>query len=300
MASANPSTTTEPTRTSTEGKRPREFRTRTVARLVGLSPARVRALARARICEPSRVGREYRFSFQDVIALRTAAGLIAQQIPLGQVRSALHALQKQLPADRPLTGVRLVAGPGGIVVRDGSRHWRPTSGQGVFSFLVDDLARQSRAAAAPAIHNVAASEPLPGRSADDWFERALILEQEGKIPEAQSAYELALRLEPAMGDAHVNLGRLIHQSGDAVRAAAHYEAAIACDHEDPVAHYNLALACEDQQNWEGAVQQYRRAIAISPEFADAHFNIGQLLDRLGKWNEAVRHMTTYNRLIRRR
>src|SRR5690606_26808046 len=55
----------------------RAYSTREVAELLGVAPARVRALARTVIAEPARDERgRLRFSFQDIVMLRQAQGLL--------------------------------------------------------------------------------------------------------------------------------------------------------------------------------------------------------------------------------
>lgn len=275
------------------------FPTQAVARLVGIPAPRVRLLARAGLCHPARRGRRYQFTFQDVVLLRAAVGLFKSKVPTRRVRTALRKLTQQLAPGRPLTGVRISAHGGNVVVSDGGTSWRPESGQVLFSFLVDDLARAAKVLAVePKKERARKQAPTALESADDWFERALLLEQEGDIDGARDAYQKAIEADPELGDAYVNLGRLHHQAGDPVRAAQFYHQATEVQPDDPVAHYNLALALEDQKKLTAAVAHYRSAIEIAPDFADAHFNLGRLLDRLGRHVDAVRHLMVYKKLMR--
>ncbi|HYD47353.1 MAG TPA: tetratricopeptide repeat protein [Terriglobales bacterium] len=276
---------------------PQLFATVAVARLVGIAPARVRALARSGFCHPSRRGRLYQFTFQDVVLLRAALGLLKGRVPTRRVRTALRQLARQLPQGRPLTAVRISAIDGAVVVHDGGTAWRPESGQVLFSFLTTGLAKRAKVLTATK-RRKQLERKRPQDSSDDWFERGLILEQEGNLDQAREAYERAVEIDPEHGDAFVNLGRLFHQRGDAERAGELYHRAIDCQPDDPVAHYNLALALEDQKDLTAAVSHYRKAVEISPDFADAHFNLGRLLDRLGRHTEAVRHLLVYKRLMR--
>jgi DNA-binding transcriptional MerR regulator len=82
-----------------------------VSRILRMPEARVRALARAGLCRPARRGRRYAFSFQDLVVLRTAQGLIENKVPPARVRDALAALLRQLPA-------RGARGGGGVASRD--------------------------------------------------------------------------------------------------------------------------------------------------------------------------------------
>ncbi|HUI25714.1 MAG TPA: tetratricopeptide repeat protein [Candidatus Kryptonia bacterium] len=286
-----------PARAGNHTKTTRTFRTLEVARLLHITPARVRAFVRAGLCRPARRGRVFAFSFQDLVLLRAAHGLLQARVPARRVRRALRELIRQLPPERPLSGVRIVADGRQVVVRDGHTAWQPDSGQAVFTFDVDDLARKSgvvvpvpkRRPRAP----TAAAEPAT--SADGWFERAVALESVD-LAAARAAYRRALDLDPALSDAYINLGRLLHESGDSAEALRLYREAVKRAPDDPIAHYDLALALEDQGDASAASAAYHRALEIDPDFADAHFNLGRLLERLGQRAQALRHLLAYKKL----
>ena len=68
------------------------YTAKSVARLLDLSVQQVRSYARAGFLQPDRGPRgEYRFSFQDLVMLRTAKGLMAARIPTdsGSARGSL-------------------------------------------------------------------------------------------------------------------------------------------------------------------------------------------------------------------
>ena len=90
-----------------------------------------------------------------------------------------------------------------------------------------------------------------------------------------------LELDPNLGDARVNLGRLLHEGGDPKAAVSHYRRALEGTGDDHVTHYNLALALEDIHEQQAALAHYHRALELNPDFADAHFNLGRLLERTG-------------------
>jgi tetratricopeptide (TPR) repeat protein len=274
------------------------FRTGDVARILGVTPARVRAIARAGLCQPTRAGRQLEFSFQDLVLLRAGQGLLKAAVPPRRVRRALTELARQLPPDRPLSGVRIYADGRHVVARDGRAAWQPDSGQVVFTFAVDELARRAGAVVPVAARRPRSprSEAQRAQSAWTWFERGLLLEQENDPGGAMVAYRRAVDLNPTMGDAYINLGRLIHESGNPGEAVRLYHLALESVPEDPIAHYDLALALEDVRQTTEAVEHYRRALVLDPEFADAHFNLGRLFDRLGRRSEAMRHLLAYKRL----
>src|SRR6185369_12208819 len=123
---------------------PSGYSTKDVAALLGLSADQVRSYVRAGFLAPVQGPRgEYRFSFQDLILLRTAKGLLAADVPRRRIRLALQNLQEQLPDGRPLTGVRITAQGHHVVVRDGKEVWNPESGQILLDFQVADLERDA-------------------------------------------------------------------------------------------------------------------------------------------------------------
>src|SRR5919198_4623492 len=106
---------------------------REVARMLGLSIGQLRSYLRAGFLEPTRGPRgELRFSFQDLVLLRTAKGLVSARIAPRRVRSTLRKLKEQLPEGRPLRGVRIRAEGDRIVVGDGRAQWSPAAGAVLF------------------------------------------------------------------------------------------------------------------------------------------------------------------------
>src|SRR4051794_31864838 len=218
---------------------PSGYSTKDVAALLGLSAEQVRSYVRAGFLSPAQGPRgEYYFSFQDLILLRTAKGLLAARVPRRRVRLALQNLREQLPGDRALTGVRISAQGHHVVVRDGRDVWNPESGQAVFDFELSELAREASTLPLRTVETEPDEEP---EGAADWYERGSELE-EASPEEAMAAYRRALEIDPGLADAHVNLGRLLHESGRAAEAERHYRLALTARPEDPTAAFNLGVA----------------------------------------------------------
>jgi len=260
---------------------------REVAKMLGLSVSQVRAYVRAGFLEPARGPRgELRFSFQDLVLLRTAQGLVSARIAPRRVRSALRKLKEQLPEGRPLRGVHIRAEGDRIVVGDDRASWSPESGQVLLDFETKELARKVA--------------PLQirarGGDASDWYERACDLEETAP-DEAASAYRRALELDPSHADAWVNLGRLFHEAGNPRAAAQHYRKAIELNPDNVVALFNLGVALEDLRMPEEAILAYRTALAADAACADAHYNLSQLYEARGEGAAALRHLRTYRKLV---
>ena len=258
---------------------------REVAKMLGLSLGQVRAYVKAGFLEPERGPRgELRFTFQDLVLLRTAQGLVSARIPPRRVRKALEKLKSQLPEGRPLRAVHIRAEGDRIVVGDGDKQWSPESGQVLFDFEARELARKVA--------------PLKVRSSDptDWYERGCDLEDSAP-KEARAAYARALELDPDNAAAHVNLGRLLHESGNARAATEHYRRAIELDPGHSTALFNLGVALEDLRMPDEAILAYRTALAADALCADAHWNLAQLYERSGDPAAALRHLRAYRKLV---
>ena len=274
---------------------PPVFYTGDVAKLLGVDARRVRDMARAELCRAGRKGRRYLFSFQDIVLLRAAHGLIGQRVPTRRVRQAMRHLRKQLEPGRPLSAVRVFADGRQVVVRDGRTAWEPDTGQMMLLFDVGELARAAGVVVPVLPQHTKEKQRRKGQSAEVLFERALHLEDRDPKT-ARETYRLALEIDPDLADACVNLGRLLHEDGQVAEATALYRRALKRQNDDPVAHYNLALALEDQGDERKAIQHYHHAIEADPSFADAHFNLGRLLERAGKRKQAMEHLIAYKKL----
>jgi tetratricopeptide (TPR) repeat protein len=268
------------------------YRSNDVARMLDLPVAEVRRLARAGFVAAMRGERnELRFSFQDLVLLRAAAGLVHARVPPARVRRALGQLRAQLPDGRPLTGVRVSADGEHVVVQDGGARWHPETGQTLLDFGVEDLAKK----VAPIVRAAARARTPAPLDAEAWYRWGCDLEDAAPT-EAKDAYRRALSHDPHHAGAHLNLGRLLHEAGDARGAEVHYRLALGAAEHRALAAFNLGVALEDQGLRDEALLAYARAIQADPALADAHYNASRLLEAIGKRADALRHLAEYRRL----
>lgn len=271
------------------------FSTREVARLLRVTPARVRSLVYAGFVKPGRgPGRRYRFCFQDVVVLRAARDLVASRIPAGRIARIVEGLRAELPGGRSLASLRIAADGSQVVVRDGGEVWEPESGQLLLDFSVAELAARAVPLARKAA--AAARESADQMSAEEWFALGYELEAT-EIDEAIRAYREAVRRDPAHADAHVNLGRLLHERGEVAAAARHYRKAAELRPGDATAAYDLGVALQDLGRFEEAAEVYGAAIELAPGHADTYFNLSAVCERLGHEALAIRHLKTYRQLV---
>lgn len=281
---------------------PAHFDTAQAARIVGVSPRRLRQCVGAGLLAPPRDPRgRLRFDFVDLVILRTMRGLMAKGVPVPQIARVLASLRRQI-GDRALTELTIYADGRRVVAWDGRSRWQPDSGQFLFNFEAVRVVRGANrvAALAPRQRGKQDDPPAPpNASAEEWCDLAMELEHESPI-EAQAAYRHALERDPTSVMAHINLGCLLHAAGQHTAAERHYRKALKYAPEHALAWYNLGVLLEDRERPDEALPAYERAIAADPALADAHYNAALLYERTGRKQDAVRHFAIYRRLERRR
>ena len=266
---------------------------REVRSMLGLSQAVLRALVAAGFVTPSRgARREYRFSFQDMVLLRTAHQLQAAQIPPRRILRSLRRLRATLPESMPLTGLRIRAVGDEVAVREAGTQWRSDSGQLLMDF---ELPVPPASAALRPLAKKKPANPPPLLAAADWFLRGC--EAEATDPaQAEHASRRAIETEPTLADAWLNLGVLLGDAGRIPEAIALYRQALLRLPGQALLHFNLAVMLEDAGQLPDALKAYDACLAIDPKAADAHFNAARLHEQLGHARDAIRHYSAYRRL----
>jgi tetratricopeptide (TPR) repeat protein len=275
----------------------RSYSVRDVERILRLAPAATRNLVKAGFVKPLRGSRrEYRFSFQDLIVLRTARALIEAKIPPQRIRRSLESLRRELPESMPLSGLSISALGDQVVVRDGETHRRVDSGQLLLGLDVSITNGVLRVVEhAREVPTAQAQAPSLQSAPRDWFAEALRLEDSD--PEAAlSAWRHAVETEPHNSAAWINWGRLLHERGKTRQAAEVYARGLAQAGPDALLLFNQGVLLEDLGNPAAALAAYRTALAEDPDLADCHYNLARLYESLGEPQHAIRHLGQYRRL----
>jgi tetratricopeptide (TPR) repeat protein len=261
---------------------------REVEKLLRLPRSTIRALIDAGFVSPTRGPRRaWRFSFQDLIVLRTAQALAAASVPRKRITRAVKQLRRHLPASMPLSGLSICAVADRVVVREGGSRWQAESGQYLLAFEGDPAEGSLKVIEPP--------EAQPPAGPGYWFDRGVALESED-TEAALQAYERAVAADPTLVDAYINLGWLLHETGRLAAAERVYRDGMKACGGDPPLLYNLGVLLEDMARKPEAMQAYETALRANPGLADCHYNLALLCEDLGKPKDAIRHMAQYRRL----
>ena len=269
------------------------YTTREVAGLSGLSEDQVRQYVRRGVLESARgVGGRFRFSFQDVVLLRTARGLLDANVSARRTIAAMLKLKDGLDGGGSLASMRIRVDGDDVVVREESSLWDVASGQGRLDFSVAAVA--SEVATLAEKRRFFEGEDFENLGSDEWYNFGLDLEE--MDPErAPDAYERAIALDPRNADAHVNLGRLCQLKGDLKSAKRHYHLALEAAPDHQLASYNMGTVFDELDEVETASEHYRRA----PDVPDAHYNLARIFEMSGDEVSSLRHLRRYRQLLER-
>lgn len=254
-----------------------------IARLLHITPTRLRTLDRTGVVSPTgrRRGRRA-YTFSDLIALRTAKSLLDQQIRLRDVTRAVSRLKSSLPkVTRPLVELRVVSDGQRLVVQGHGNAYEPLTGQLVLDFdvktLRDDVVRVLRPSAGRE----------RARTAYELYLQASALDEEpATMDEAERLYRRAVALDPWLAIAYTNIGNIRFRRHDVEGAEALYQKALEIDAHQPEAQYNLGYVMLERGKPDVAIPLFHGAIEADPKFSDAYFNLAMAYEQVGEPQKA--------------
>lgn len=263
------------------------------ARILGISPARLRSWERTALVRPSaRDGERPAYGFRDLVCVKAILVLLDHGVPLRRIRRSVEVVRERIPElDEPVAQLRVwLDGSDRVVVRHGDALYEP-DGQRVLDFTLSPERPDDVAPLAPPAGGPSATDP---ETALEWFERGCRLDSRPEtFAEACEAYRRAIEADPGFADAYCNLGAVHHQQGRSAEARACYERALACDVEHVEAHLNLANLDEDEERPEAALVHYRAALRADPTRAETHLAVALLYERIGLRRRGREHWRRY-------
>lgn len=176
------------------------------------------------------------------------------------------------------------------------------SGQLAFDFRLDAhpaKVLQLTQRAVPPLVDLLGQIPVPDTSsAEQHFVAASVLDNGDptNTDEAASAYRRALKIDPYLVPALINLANLHYARDEIAEAQALYERATALEPDVFEAHFNLGNIFHDLGRYREAQACYREALRLNPAFADAHFYLAVTLEKAGQSPEARAHWRAYQQL----
>jgi len=244
------------------------------------------------------VPRAEQYAFKDLVALKTLRQLRARRMPAARIRLILESLRSKLRhiAD-PLQELKIFTDGRRLAVQVDGHRMEPLTGQLLLDFDQDELRRLLEFPSKRAERTLAQEMEHRMREAEQWFERAVEMEQMGAPPEQIiAAYEKALDRDPAAPAPHVNAGTIYFHMKRWKEAEAHYRAAIELRPRYALAWFNLGNLHDELREPDRALECYLKALEADAKFADAHYNAALIYQSRGDNLSAVRHWQQYLKL----
>jgi protein O-mannosyl-transferase len=103
------------------------------------------------------------------------------------------------------------------------------------------------------------------------------LMEKGKVDDAITQFQEALRINPRAANVHNNLGTGLHQKGRVDEAIAEIQKALQINPDNALFHFNLAKMLQQTGRTAEAIAQYQMDLQIDPADVDAQYNLAWLL-----------------------
>nr|MBN2278927.1 tetratricopeptide repeat protein [candidate division Zixibacteria bacterium] len=108
------------------------------------------------------------------------------------------------------------------------------------------------------------------------FNLGITYERQGKLPQAEIEYRLAIEENPYSATGLNNLGVVMYHQGKLDQALEVLERAIKYDPNFADAYNNIGLVYEGRNNFPQAINYYRQAFVIDPKLYQSQMNIGDI------------------------
>ena len=127
----------------------------------------------------------------------------------------------------------------------------------------------------------------PASQVESLLRDAQLLHRAGRVDEARTLCQQALRLRPHQPQALTLLGIICAQTGDFERAVALFGEALLLDPRNAAAHNNQGHALRALRRPADALASYDKAIALQPQQAPTHDSRGNALFDLHRYEDAL-------------
>ena len=125
------------------------------------------------------------------------------------------------------------------------------------------------------------------RTAEKYYEDAIVFEEKGKLASAERAYKKAIKINRNFVEAHNNLGNVLLDQGRLKEAYNAYRKALKILPDHPMLLNNVGNVLQLQGENEESISWFEKAIEQNPNQADAHNNLGNALRALKRERAAL-------------
>ncbi|MBV8772838.1 MAG: MerR family transcriptional regulator [Deltaproteobacteria bacterium] len=265
---------------------PSTYSTRAAARILAVSPDRIRYWVRQRLIKPAATrGRRLRFAFNDLVLMRMTKDVLPTRRHLHRLRSSVQKLRSLTEPSRPLTALKLEAHERVILVREGDLVFEAETGQLCLQF-------DRRPKSAGKVEDSFGPARVRQR-----FDEARRMAEDDPF-RALTLYSDLLGREPGNFELHLRMAALLDREGDLAGALRHLLGAAVLMPANAEVHHQLGLLYRKRNEKAKSLQSFLRASECDPVLAEVHRNLAELYEELGHKREAMRHLSTLYRLTR--
>ena len=125
------------------------------------------------------------------------------------------------------------------------------------------------------------------KSAVTMYNAAVRSHLSGKLADAINDYKAALAINPALEEAHSNLGLIYNQQHIYDAALNEFHKALAINPKDAISYNGIGAALRAQKDLPGAIRNWQTAIDLDPKLATAHYNLGTAFEIQKEYDKAL-------------
>jgi tetratricopeptide (TPR) repeat protein len=261
------------------------FSTRAAARILAVSPDRIRYWVKRRLINPAASpGHKYRFAFNDLLVMRLAKDLLRERRHLEPLQRCLRRMIDLVDPGRSVTSLKLLNDEGRIVVSDSGVLIEAETGQLLFDFRSERPTGKIEESFGPA-------------RVRERFEEARRVAERDPL-KALTIYSDLVGREPGNFEAHIRLSTLLEREGDLQGSLRHLLGAAAIVPASAEVHLRLGLLYRKREEHQPSLRSFLRALDCDPTSVEAHRNAAELYEALGRKREAQKHLNAIHRLIK--
>lgn len=128
-----------------------------------------------------------------------------------------------------------------------------------------------------------------------WVGLGLGYEDQKNFPEAQKAFESALKSDPKFAEAEYQLGVITEVSGNSAAASQHYERALQMEPNHVPALTKLGKLYLESGQYQKAQEVLLKAEALDPSNRQTEYGLALVYSKLGNREEAKAHMEKFQK-----